>query len=79
MSLIGRALRNNWSSPRTAVKTVSDSGVDMLEEIKLKLFTPMMTANLKAKGPVLFASKRMVEARRGRLILNAQNSSSNYH
>ncbi|NLF88483.1 HAMP domain-containing protein [Candidatus Bathyarchaeota archaeon] len=48
-----------------AVITVSDTGVGIPEEIKPKLFTPMVTTKAKGQGFGLAASKRLIEAMEG--------------
>ena len=45
--------------------TVSDTGVGIPDEIKPKLFTPMMTAKSKGQGFGLAVSKRLIEAMEG--------------
>jgi signal transduction histidine kinase len=48
-----------------AVITVSDTGMGIPNEVKPKLFTPMMTTKSKGQGFGLAVSKRIVEALKG--------------
>ena len=45
--------------------SVSDTGVGIPEEVKPKLFTPMMTTKSKGQGLGLAVAKRLVEALNG--------------
>jgi signal transduction histidine kinase len=47
------------------VVTVSETGVGIPDEIKPKLFTPMMTTKAKGQGFGLTTSKRIIEAMKG--------------
>ena len=46
---------------------VSDNGVGIPEEVKLKLFTPMVTTKAKGQGLGLAVVKRLVEALNGNI------------
>jgi signal transduction histidine kinase len=48
-----------------AVITVADTGVGIPEEIKNKIFIPMMTTKTKGQGFGLAVTKRLVEALKG--------------
>ena len=54
------------------VVTVSDSGVGIPDEVKPKLFTPMMTTKAKGQGFGLAASKRMIEAMKGTITFESE-------
>jgi PAS domain S-box-containing protein len=54
------------------VITVSDTGVGIPEEIKPKLFTPMMTTKSKGQGFGLAVSKRLIEAMKGTLSFESE-------
>lgn len=49
------------------VITVTDTGVGIPEEVKPKLFTPMMTTKAKGQGFGLAVSKRLIEALKGNI------------
>ncbi len=52
--------------------TVEDSGVGIPEEIKPKLFTPMMTTKAKGQGLGLSVVKRLVKAQNGNINFESQ-------
>ena len=52
--------------------TVSDTGVGIPEEIKPKLFTPMMTTKAKGQGLGLAVVKRLVEALNGTITFESE-------
>ena len=52
--------------------TVKDTGVGIPEEIKPKLFTPMMTTKAKGQGLGLAVVKRMVEALDGKISFETE-------
>ena len=54
------------------VITVSDTGVGIPDEVKPKLFTPMMTTKAKGQGFGLAASKRMIEAMKGTISFESE-------
>lgn len=55
-----------------SVITVSDTGVGILEKIKAKLFTPMMTTKSKGQGFGLAVSKRLIEALKGTISFESK-------
>jgi signal transduction histidine kinase len=59
LEITGRSEKNK------AVITLSDTGVGIPDEIKPKLFTPMMTTKAKGQGFGLAVSKRLIEAMNG--------------
>ncbi len=52
--------------------TVSDNGAGIAEEVKPKLFTPMMTTKSKGQGLGLAVVKRLVEALDGKIFFESQ-------
>ena len=54
------------------VVTVSDTGVGIPDEVKSKLFTPMMTTKAKGQGFGLAVSKRLIEALKGTISFESQ-------
>jgi PAS domain S-box-containing protein len=54
------------------VVTVTDTGDGIPDEIKPKLFTPMMTTKAKGQGFGLAASKRMIEAMKGTISFESE-------
>jgi PAS domain S-box len=54
------------------VMTVSDTGVGIPDEIKPKLFTPMMTTKPKGQGFGLAVSKRLIEAMKGTISFESE-------
>jgi PAS domain S-box-containing protein len=52
--------------------TVEDTGVGIPEEIKPKLFTPLVTTKSKGQGLGLAVVKRLVEAQRGTITFESQ-------
>ena len=54
------------------VVTVSDTGVGIPDEVKPKLFTPMMTTKAKGQGFGLAASKRIIEAMSGTISFESE-------
>jgi signal transduction histidine kinase len=54
------------------VITVSDTGVGIPDEIKPKLFTPMMTTKSKGQGFGLAVSKRLIEAMKGTISFESE-------
>jgi two-component system sensor kinase FixL len=55
-----------------AVITVSDTGVGIPDEIKGKLFIPMMTTKAKGQGFGLAVSKRLIEAMKGTISFESE-------
>jgi signal transduction histidine kinase len=51
---------------------VEDTGVGILEDIKPKLFTPMITTKSKGQGFGLAVVKRFVEALNGTITFESQ-------
>lgn len=51
---------------------VSDTGVGIPDEVKPKLFTPMMTTKAKGQGFGLAVSKRMIEAMKGTISFESK-------
>ncbi len=54
------------------VITVADTGMGIPEEVKAKLFTPMMTTKAKGQGFGLAVSKRLIEALKGTIRFESQ-------
>jgi two-component system nitrogen regulation sensor histidine kinase NtrY len=52
--------------------TVKDTGVGIPEDVKLKLFTPMMTTKSKGQGFGLAVVKRMTEGLGGTVTFESQ-------
>ena len=52
--------------------TVADTGVGIAEEVKLKLFTPMMTTKSKGQGLGLAVVKRLVESIGGKVNVESE-------
>jgi signal transduction histidine kinase len=55
-----------------AVIAVSDTGKGIPEEIKPKLFTPLVTTKAKGQGLGLAVVKRLVEALNGSITFESQ-------
>lgn len=56
------------------VITVVDTGIGIPDEVKAKMFTPMMTTKSKGQGFGLPVVKRMVEALKGTIIFETKPS-----
>jgi PAS domain S-box-containing protein len=54
------------------VVIVSDTGVGIPDEVKPKLFTPMMTTKAKGQGFGLAVSKRLIEAMKGTISFESE-------
>lgn len=54
------------------VVTVADTGVGIPDDIKPKLFTPMMTTKSKGQGFGLAASRRLIEAMEGTISFESE-------
>jgi len=54
------------------VLTVKDTGVGIPEEVKHKLFTPMVTTKSKGQGLGLAVVKRLVESLNGNITFESQ-------
>ena len=52
--------------------TISDNGVGIPEEVKLRLFTPMVTTKAKGQGLGLAVVKRLVEALDGNITFESE-------
>jgi signal transduction histidine kinase len=52
--------------------TVADTGMGIPEEVKAKLFTPMMTTKAKGQGFGLAVSKRLIEALKGTISFESE-------
>ncbi len=55
-----------------AVITISDTGVGIPDEIKPKLFAPLMTSKSKGQGFGLALSKRLVESMNGNISYESE-------
>jgi PAS domain S-box-containing protein len=64
---IGGQLKNSQ-----IVITVKDTGMGIPDEIKPKLFTPMMTTKAKGQGFGLAVSKRLIEAMNGTISFESE-------
>ena len=51
---------------------ISDTGVGIPEEVKPKLFTPMMTTKAKGQGFGLAVAKRLIEALNGTITFESE-------
>jgi signal transduction histidine kinase len=54
------------------VVSVEDTGVGIPEDVKPKLFTPMMTTKAKGQGLGLAVVKRLVEALNGKVSFESE-------
>ena len=61
-----------FSQSGKAVISVSDTGVGISDEVKPKLFTPMMTTKAKGQGFGLAVSKRLIEALNGAISFESK-------
>jgi signal transduction histidine kinase len=61
-----------YPSNNEVVIIVSDTGLGIPEEIKPKLFSPMMTTKSKGQGFGLAVSKRLIEALTGTITFESQ-------
>jgi signal transduction histidine kinase len=61
-----------YPEDNTAIFTVSDTGVGIPDEVKPKLFTPMMTTKSKGQGFGLAVTKRLVEALKGTISFESE-------
>ena len=52
--------------------SISDTGAGIPEEVKPKLFTPMMTTKAKDQGFGLAVSKRIIEALNGTITFESE-------
>lgn len=59
-------------SHNRVIITVADTGVGIPEEVKPKLFTPMVTTKAKGQGFGLAVSKRLIESMRGTISFESQ-------
>ena len=59
--------------------TVKDTGVGIPEDVKPKLFTPMMTTKSKGQGFGLAVVKRMTEGLGGTVTFESQGKRHNIH
>jgi len=59
-------------SDTEAVITISDTGTGIPNEVKPKLFTPMMTTKAKGQGLGLAVVKRLVEALKGTISFESE-------
>ena len=66
LNLIGYLKKDN------AYIIVEDTGVGIPEEVKPKLFTPMMTTKAKGQGLGLAVVKRLVEAMNGKITFESE-------
>lgn len=59
-------------SPSSVTFTVADTGVGIPDEVKPKLFSPMMTTKSKGQGLGLAVVKRLIEGIGGRVTVESQ-------
>ena len=52
--------------------SISDTGVGIPEEVKSKLFMPMMTTKAKGQGFGLAVAKRIIEALKGTITFESE-------
>jgi len=55
-----------------AVITVEDTGVGIPNEIRHKIFQPLMTTKSKGQGFGLAVAKRLVEAQNGNIVFESE-------
>jgi signal transduction histidine kinase len=60
-----------YETEKTAIITISDTGNGIPDEIKPKLFTPLMTTKAKGQGLGLVVVKRFVEALGGSITFDS--------
>jgi PAS domain S-box-containing protein len=65
-------IKGQKSNDRVVV-TVADTGVGIPEEVKPRLFAPMMTTKAKGQGFGLAVSKRLVEALKGNISFESES------
>ena len=65
-------IKGQKSNDRVVV-TVADTGVGIPEEVKPRLFTPMMTTKAKGQGFGLAVSKRLIEALKGNISFKSES------
>ncbi len=68
----GKLEINGQQKNNQVVITVADTGVGIPDEIKPKLFTPMMTTKAKGQGFGLAVTKRLIEALNGTISLESE-------
>jgi PAS domain S-box-containing protein len=61
-----------FEKENTVTITVSDTGVGIPEDVKPKLFTPMMTTKSRGQGLGLAVVKRLIEALNGQITFESQ-------
>ncbi len=61
-----------YKKDNTAIITVSDTGKGIPEEIKTRIFTPLLTAKAKGQGLGLAVVKRLVEALNGTVTFESE-------
>lgn len=71
----GKLTVRGFKKENKAYISVEDNGVGIPEEVKPKLFTPMVTTKAKGQGLGLAVVKRLVEAHGG--ALNFENDIGN--
>jgi two-component system sporulation sensor kinase B len=64
-------IKGKISNGRVVI-TVADTGVGIPEEVKPRLFTPMMTTKAKGQGFGLAVSKRLIEALKGNISFESE-------
>ena len=68
----GKLSISSYRKDRDTLITVEDTGVGIPEEIKSKLFSPMLTTKAKGQGLGLAVVKRLVEALNGTISFESQ-------
>ncbi len=66
LEIIGRPIENK------VLITISDTGTGIPDEIKPKLFTPMITTKAKGQGFGLAVAKRLIEAMKGTINFESE-------
>jgi signal transduction histidine kinase len=68
----GNLEMNGQRKDNLLIITVTDTGVGIPEEVKPKLFTPMMTTKAKGQGFGLAVTKRLIEALKGSISFESE-------
>ena len=68
----GKLSLSSSRSDRNILITVEDTGIGIPEDIKPKLFSPMLTTKAKGQGLGLAVVKRMVEALKGTITFESE-------
>lgn len=69
----GKLTISAYPKERQVRISVEDTGVGIPEEVKPKLFTPMVTTKAKGQGLGLVVAKRLIEAQGGTITFESQD------